>query len=88
MNGTWEKRRVTGLAPRSAVDAGAGSVGVLLEGGPVGSQVRYVTFRLNFHHFDCFELDLRGHSHVRDHSHVRGAAFPGPRLKLAGMVLI
>ena len=39
----------------------------------------YVTFRLNFHHFDCFELDLRKHSHVRDHSHVRGATFSCPR---------
>ena len=48
----------------------------------------YGTFRLNFHHFDCFELDLRGHSHVRDHSHVRGAALSCLRLKLANMVLI
>ena len=30
---------------------------------------RYVTFRLNFRRFDHFELDLRGHIHVR------GAAF-------------
>ena len=46
---------------------------LLLESDP------YVTFWLNFHHFDCFELDLRKHSHVRDHSHVRGAAFSCPR---------
>ena len=42
----------------------------------------YGTFRLNFHHFDRFELDLRGHIHVR------GAAFSFLRLKLADMVLI
>ena len=42
----------------------------------------YVTFRLNFHHFDHFELDLRGHMHVRD------AAFSCLRLKLADIVLI
>ena len=42
----------------------------------------YVTFRLNFHHFDRFELDLRGHIHVR------GAAFSCLRLKLADIVLI
>ena len=35
-----------------------------------------------FHHFDRIELDLRGHTHVR------GAAFSCPRLKLADMVLI
>ena len=42
----------------------------------------YVTFWLNFHHFDHFELDLRGHIHVR------GAAFSCLRLKLADIVLI
>ena len=42
----------------------------------------YVTFRLNFHHFDRFELDLRGHVHVQ------GAAFSCLRLKLADIVLI
>ena len=42
----------------------------------------YGTFRLNFHHFDRFELDLRGHTQVR------GAAFPCLRLKLADIVLI
>ena len=42
----------------------------------------YVTFRLNFHHFDHFELDLRGHIYVR------GAAFSCLRLKLADIVLI
>ena len=42
----------------------------------------YGTFRLNFHHFDRFELDLRRHIHVR------GAAFSCLRLKLADMVLI
>ena len=35
-----------------------------------------------FHHFDRIELDLRGNTHVR------GAAFSCPRLKLADMVLI
>ena len=40
------------------------------------------TFRLNFHRFDRFELDLRGHMHVR------GAAFSCLRLKWADMVLI
>ena len=47
-----------------------------------GSTTMYVTFRLNFHHFDHFELDLRGHTHVR------GAAFSCLRLKLADIVLI
>ena len=42
----------------------------------------YVTFRLNFHHFHQFELDLRGHIHVR------GAAFSCLRSKLADIVLI
>ena len=42
----------------------------------------YVTFRLNFHHFDHFELDLRGDIHVR------GAAFSSLRLKWADIVLI
>ena len=42
----------------------------------------YGTFRLNFHHFDRFELDLRGHTHVR------GAALSCLRLKWADMVLI
>ena len=45
-------------------------------------EVRYVTFRLNFHHFHRFELDLRGYIHVR------GAAFSCLRLKLADIVLI
>ena len=40
------------------------------------------TFRLTFHHFDRFELDLRRHIHVR------GAAFSCLRLKLADIVLI
>ena len=42
----------------------------------------FVTFRLNFHHFDQFELDPRGDMHVR------GAAFSCLRLKLADIVLI
>ena len=42
----------------------------------------YVTFRLNFHHFDRFELALR------EHTHVWGAALSCLRLKLADMVLI
>ena len=42
----------------------------------------YVTFRLNFHHFDHLELDLRRHIHVR------GAAFSCLRFKLADIVLI
>ena len=42
----------------------------------------YVTFRLNFHRFDRFELNLRGHIRVR------GAAFSCLRLKLADIVLI
>ena len=41
-----------------------------------------VTFRLNFHRFDRFELDFRGHIHVR------GAALSCLRLRLADMVLI
>ena len=43
---------------------------------------RYVNFRPDFHHFDRFELDLRGHIHVRD------AAFSWLRLKWADIVLI
>ena len=42
----------------------------------------YVTFWPNFHHFDRFELDLRGHMHVW------GAALSCLRLKLADIVLI
>ena len=41
-----------------------------------------ITFRPSFHHFDRFELDLRGDTHVR------GAAFSCLRLKLADIVLI
>ena len=41
----------------------------------------YGTFRLNFHRFDRFELDLRGHIHVQ------GAAFSCLPLKWADMVL-
>ena len=43
---------------------------------------RYGTFRLNFHRFDRFELDLRGHTRAR------GAAVSWLRLKLADIVLI
>ena len=42
----------------------------------------YGTFRLNFHRFDRFELDLRGRIHVR------GAAFSCLRLKSAEIVLL
>ena len=42
----------------------------------------YGTFRLTFHLFDHFELDLRGDIHVR------GAALSCVRLKLADIVLI
>ena len=42
----------------------------------------YGTFRLNFHHFDRFELDLRGHTRAR------GATFSCLPLKLADVVLI
>ena len=42
----------------------------------------YVTFWPNFHHFDRFELDLRGHMHVW------GAALSCLRFKRADMVLI
>ena len=41
----------------------------------------YVTFRLDFHHFYRFELDLRGHTQVW------GAAFSCLRLKLADVAL-
>ena len=41
-----------------------------------GTLPGYVTFRLNFHHFDRLELDLRGHIHAR------GAAFSCLRLKI------
>ena len=47
----------------------------------VGRQ-RYGTFRLNFHRFDRFELDLRGHTQPQ------GAAFSCLRLRWAYMVLI
>ena len=46
------------------------------------SNLWYVTFRLNSHHFDRSEQDLRGHIHAR------GAAFSCLRLKLADIVLI
>ena len=52
------------------------------ETGHPGRDPGYFTFRLNFHHFDRFELDLRRHIHVR------GATFSCLRLKLADMVLI
>ena len=42
----------------------------------------YGTFWPNFHHFDRFELDLRGHMHVW------GAAFSCLRFKWADVVLI
>ena len=45
-------------------------------------QPKYVTFRLNFHRFDRFELDLRRYTQLW------GAAFSCPRLKSADMVLI
>ena len=54
-------------------------------GSAAGSRARstrYGTFRLNFHHFDHFELDLCRHIHVR------GAAFACLRLKWADIVLI
>ena len=35
----------------------------------VGQLLTYVTFRLNFHRFDLFELDLRGHIHVLGRCH-------------------
>ena len=49
--------------------------GKLIEG-------RYGNFRLNFHSFDRFELDLRGHTQPE------GAALSCVRLKWADMVLI
>ena len=42
----------------------------------------YGTFRHNFHRFDRFELDLRGHTQPQ------GAALSCLRLKWADMVLI
>ena len=42
----------------------------------------YGTFRLNFHHFDRLELDLRGHTRAR------GAALSCPRFRLADVVLM
>ena len=45
-------------------------------------RLTYGTFRLNFHRFDRFELDLRGHMHVR------GAVVSCLRLSLADIVLI
>ena len=42
----------------------------------------YGTFQLNFHRFDRFELDLRGHTQPY------GAALSALRLKWADMVLI
>ena len=47
-----------------------------------GDDARYGTFRLNFHRFDRFELDLRGHTQPS------GAALSCLRLKWADMVLI
>ena len=46
------------------------------------TEAQYVTFRLNIHHFDRFELDLHGHVHMQ------GATFSCFRLKLADIVLI
>ena len=77
--------RVRGIEPPSAstvaaVCARLGACRLLLI--EPGENDVYVTFRLNFHHFDRLELDLRGHIHVR------GAAFSCLRLKLAYIVLI
>ena len=49
---------------------------------PLGPVAVYDTFRLNFHHFDRFELGFR------EHTHVQGAAFSCLRFKLADMMLI
>ena len=56
-----------------------------LDTAAVGSMYRpdmYGIIGPDFHRFDRFELDLRGHTHVR------GAAFSCLRLKLADIVLI
>ena len=45
-------------------------------------ELRYGTFRLNFHRFHRFEPDLRGHTRARD------AACSYPRSRLADVVLI
>ena len=64
--------------------AGCARADVQSSGIGVGSlnHIMYGTFRPNFHPFDHFELDLRGHIHVR------GADFSCLRLKLADIVLI
>ena len=66
--------------PRRAVRRGVRHA--VRDGGAEPDLPVYGTFRLNFHHFDRFELDLRGHTQVW------GAAFSCLRLKWADMVLI
>ena len=75
--GTAHVSNVSAAQVRSAISA-VDPDGVMVE----LCAARYVTFRLIFHHFDRFELDLRGHMHVR------GAAFSCLRFKLADIVLI
>ena len=61
----------------------AGGIPIRVVKNKFGDEIEvYGTFRLNFHHFDRFELDLRGHMHVR------GAALSCLRLKWADIVLI
>ena len=84
--GAWNPDVVTDLGPTSGMSRCAAR---MLRGlrrmrkhvSPRAQSV-YVTFRPNFHHFDRFELDPRGHIHVR------GAASSCLRLRWADMVLI
>ena len=62
MASLWRPRTVAAVAVAVAVTAAGG-----VAEGPPRTQLTafvltdvYVTFRLNFHHFDRFELDLRG----------------------------
>ena len=71
--------RVTDGEPQWSAEVAAGAPGDGLQ------LLGYGTFRLNFHHFDRLELDLRGRIHG---PHVWGAAFSCLRLKWADMVLI
>ena len=68
--------------PASEAPAAAGAGQVLRARAQHQPAVGYGTFRLNFHRFDRFELDLRGHTRAR------GATLSCLRLKLADIVLI
>ena len=80
-NAHWDTCRGP-LAIRFYAKFGAPGPGCDDEPSCATNNTGYGTFRLNFHRFDRFELDLRGFTQPW------GAAFSCLRLKWADMVLI